>query len=528
MDKISKDVYSFERVRQGGFVRGLSMKTRVIAAFLLVAAAPAFAAIGVGAYAITPAPTAVMVTFANGPASRGFSWQTDMTVTESEVRLVAGAATSADFETTPLVYTGTCVQVADLPHGTTPLANCHKVIVKNLQPGTAYSYRLGGGGRYVYGRTDVKNVTDRLTVVNLNDAQMKDPTKVSTWENSIAASVRAVGGAANVDFIINGGDLFDQNLQFNNAYVTVPVKWSLVLDPVFAFYNSVPFVSSSGNHDYREYGTRMPIEYPANLAGCESLDYGNVHVATIPNTGSDSYSGYVNYMNWLESDLAANVASGSSTWRVVCVHFGPYTTGDHAQTSGGKELAKRLGGICAANKVDLVLQAHDHTFSKTLPYRWNRAGWTDKTEDNEVVNLRPKTHVDAGETWDENPEGTYYLSCGSAGHRVGEGTEYANLGGAHPYTAWRPVIAIGKIAVASKWGNVGDPASSDLSRSMFGVLRIDGNRLSYDFYMIDPANGSHVLYDKLRILKQTGPGGPPKSGFAMSIAVAGAARFASR
>ena len=153
--------------------KGNHMKARIVLTVLCaVAAVRSFAIYNVGAYAVTPSPTAVMVTFANGPASRGFSWQTDMTVTESEVRLVAGAATPADFETTPLVYTGTYVQVADMPHGTTPLANCHKVIIKNLQPGTTYSYRLGGGGRYAYGRTDVKNVTDRLTVVNLNDAQM--------------------------------------------------------------------------------------------------------------------------------------------------------------------------------------------------------------------------------------------------------------------------------------------------------------------------------------------------------------------
>ena len=479
--------------------------TRIVSLFLAVASsASAFAAIGVDAYAITPSPTAVMVTFANGSDSRGFSWQTDTSVTESEVRLVAGAASPADFETTPLVYSGTCVQVADTGNSTTPLANSHKVIVKGLQLGTAYSYRLGGAGRYVYGRTDVRNVSDRLTIVNLNDAQMKDPTKVSAWENSLDASVRAVGGAANVDFIINGGDLIDKNLRFNNAYVTVPVKWGLALDPVFAFYNGVPFVSSSGNHDYREYGTRMPIEYPTGRAGCESLDYGNVHIATIPNSGDDVYSGYVNYLNWLEADLAANVAKGTSVWRIVCVHFGPYTTGDHAQTAGGKELAKRLGGICASNKVDLVLQAHDHTFSKTLPYRWSGAGWTNEAQDNTVVNLAPATSTYAGETWDENPNGTYYLSCGSAGHRVGEGTEYANLDGTHPYNASVPVIAIGKIAVESKWGNVGDPASSDLSRSMFGVIRVDGYRLSYDFYMIDPDDGSHVLYDKLRIQKTGG------------------------
>ena len=492
--------------------------TRIISVLLLIAAtSPAFAIYNVNAYAITPSPTAVMVTFANGPDSRGFSWQTDTTVTESEVRLVAGAATPGDFETTPLVYTGTYVQVVDTGRSTTPLANCHKVLIKNLQPGTAYSYRLGGAGHYAYGRTDVKNVTDRLIIVNLNDAQMKDSTKVAWWENSLAASVRAVGGSSGVDFIINGGDLFDQNLKVNNVYLSVPIKWGIVLDSVFALYNGVPFVSSSGNHDYREYGTRMPIEYPQGLAGCESLDYGNVHVATIPNTGNDVYSGYVNYLNWLESDLAANVARGTSVWRIVCVHFGPYTTGDHAQTAGGQELAKRLGGICVSNKVDLVLQAHDHTFSKTLPYRWRGCGWTTMAEDNEVVNLHPRTREDAGETWDEDPEGTYYLSCGSAGHRVGEGTDYANLGGAHPYTARSPIIAIGKIAVDSEWGNVGDPASSDLSRSMFGVIRVDGYHLSYDFYMIDSEKGTHVLYDKLRILKHPGPAGPPKGSFRLSL-----------
>jgi hypothetical protein len=67
---------------------------------LSAAAAPAFAIYDVGAYVITTSPTAVMVTFANGPDSRGFSWQTDTTVTESEVRLVAGAVSPADFETT--------------------------------------------------------------------------------------------------------------------------------------------------------------------------------------------------------------------------------------------------------------------------------------------------------------------------------------------------------------------------------------------------------------------------------------------
>ena len=470
-----------------------------------------FAAIGVDAYAITPSPTAVMVTFANGPDSRGFSWQTDTSVTESEVRLVAGAASPADFETTPLVYSGTYIQVSD------PVAYSHKVIVKGLQPGEVYSYRLGGGGRYVYGRTDVKpRTSNKFTIVNLNDAQLKDPAKIYWWENTLAASVREVGGSACVDFIINGGDFIDFNMKTNNVRVGRSIEWGIAADPVPVFYNGVPWISSSGNHDYDQYGNRMAIEYPAGLTGCESLDYGNVHVATIPYSGSTSFSTYVNCLNWLEADLAANVAKGTSDWRIVCLHWGPNTTGDHAMdVASTTNIAVRLGGICATNKVDLVLQAHDHTFSKTLPYRWSGAGWTTVPQDNVAINLAPATGEYDGETWDVDPNGTYYLSCGCAGHRVGELAAYAASTGPKSYVNRLFRIMIGKIAVNSKWGNAGDPASSDLPHSMFGVIRIDGRRLSYDFYMVDD-NGSHVLYDKLRISK-TPPSGASSSGFRINL-----------
>ena len=502
-------------------MEGCTFQGAALALLLLASAIPASAAIDVGAYRITPSPTAVMVTFANGPDSRGFSWQTDTSVTESEVRLVAGAASPADFETTPLVYTGTYVRVPD------PDANSHKVVAKGLQPGTAYSYRLGGAGRYVYGRTDVKpRASNQFTILNFNDAQLKDPSKIYYWENTLAASVREIGGSARADFIINGGDFIDFNMKTNNVRVGRSVEWGIAADPVTAFYNGVPWVSSSGNHDYDQYANRMAIEYPAGLVGCESLDYGNVHVATIPHTGSNSFSTYAKYLNWLEADLKADVAKGTTDWRIVCLHWGPYSTGDYAMDQpGSTNLAVRLGGICASNKVDLVLQAHDHTFTKTLPYRWSGAGWTVVPQDNVAINLTPATCEYAGETWDRNPAGTYYLCCGCAGHRVGENASYAASTGTKSYVNRLFRIMVGKIAVNSKWANAGDPSSSDLPHSMFGVIRIDGLRLSYDFYMVDD-DGSQVLYDKLRILKTASSGGTSAGGFSLEF-VQGS-RLASR
>ena len=56
----------------------------IVAAAVAVALAPLFAAIDVAAYQITPSPAAIMVTFANGPESRGFSWQTDTSVAKAK------------------------------------------------------------------------------------------------------------------------------------------------------------------------------------------------------------------------------------------------------------------------------------------------------------------------------------------------------------------------------------------------------------------------------------------------------------
>ena len=61
-------------------------------------------------------------------------------------------------------------------------------------------------------------------------------------------------------------------------------------------------------------------------------------------------------------------------------------------------------------------------------------------------------------------------------------------------------VVVGALNVDSKWGKKGDPASADLPRSMFGVLRVNGLRLAYDWYVVD-SDGSFARYDTLRIRK---------------------------
>ena len=468
----------------------------------LLAALPAFraaAALDYTRYALGPKPSSVMLTFAEGPGSRVFAWQTDASVTNAEVRLVEGVADAAGFESAPLVFAG-CSKRQEIRN-----AVRHGAVATGLRPGARYSYRIGGAGHYAYGAFSVRKPQNALTALNFNDVQIKRPDRLHMWEETLAAAKKAAGGGDSVDFILNGGDFIDawfwKTTNFVHGTVSRPIEWAVAADTASAYYPSVPWVSAPGNHDFWLYdsftATRRNRSVPG---GCQSFDYARVHIAAIPYVEKTSGRRFEQVRSWLASDLKAARKRAATDWTVVCLHWGPYTTGDHGAAGATTNIVLKLAPLFASNRVDLVLQAHDHTVSKTLPYRWDGPGYTLSDNDEKAVNLKPEQTVSGDETYDLDPCGTYYVSCGCAGHRVGENAAYARIDGKKSFARRRYKIAIGRLNVDSRWGKRGDPASADLDRPMFGVLRIDGNRLEYDFLVASPG-GEAVLYDTLRIMK---------------------------
>ena len=455
------------------------------------------ATVDCGRYAATAEPGSVLMTFASTADTRGFAWHTDVSVAESEVRILEGGHGCGDdalFEREGRLFRGSCRTVGD------PKLNRHAVRVTGLAPG-AYSYRLGGSGHYAYGRFAVKPEGGSVTIVNLNDAQTKDARKLYQWENAAACAAKTAGGADRIDFVVSGGDFCDGRFQnaTNAIYGTfgIYLQWGIAADTATPYFPGVPWVMASGNHDYRLYGDCTAVEYADGVpVGCHSFDYGSVHVATIPFVANKWSRKHEAILDWLASDLASARAAGRTGWTVVNVHWGPYTTGDHGLLASTSDLVRRFGPICASNRVDLVLQAHDHTFSKTLPYRWSGAGYTAADADDAAVNLVPRQEAGA----DVDPEGTYYVSCGCAGHRVGENAKHAAPKGGKSYRNRACKVVAGRLSVDSKYGRKGDPASADLPRQMFGVLRIDGGLMTYSFYVAEP-DGSATLYDELRVRK---------------------------
>ena len=480
-------------------------------------------------YVPTKMPQGLVTTFWDGPLSRGFSWQTDTSVTETKLWLLKGEYDQDDgntFVSEGMFFTGEYTAKNE------PGMNCHRLHVTGLEPGATYSYRFGGNGHYAYGRFVVNDLPSALTAVYVGDTQSKDAAQLYKAENTVATAVRTAGGIGAVDLAITGGDVFDVSALANANHVSygasVPAgykcwKWSLMADLINTWLPDVPWIAVPGNHDYDYYDVVTAVDYAAEGMtgfgnGCSSVDVGNVHLVQLPFFGNWKATGaplaYSNAVKWLESDLAH---ASSAKWKIVCMHWGLNTTGDHGvyvEQDGVVDYVRLFAPVFSAGHVDLVLQAHDHTFSKTIPYRWDTVGYTSSASDGVILNLDPQTLTIAGEPYDVNPRGTYYVATGASGHRVGEETVgYSLDSGEKSYTHRNPVIAIGKVAVASSYKGKGAYASGDFNKQMFGVLKVKGDTLAYDFYVAEE-DGSATLVDKLRVSKRAGG---EESGLGLSV-----------
>ena len=290
-------------------------------------------------------------------------------------------------------------------------------------------------------------------------------------------------------------------------------------------------MASSGNHEPAgneryihvnnctvDYGTKGDGGYSGEQTsgGYYSFDYAFAHFTVL-----DSNNVNDDQLNWLKDDLAA---ARNAKWKIVVMHIGVYATGDHSDGNQVRGLITKLAPVFSQYHVDLVLQAHDHTYNKTLPYKWDSAGFTETYGDSDVVNFDVAVTQYGGESYDTDPNGTYYVTTGAAGHRYGAAEKADGIwadvddstgASVHPekgYTRNKYKIEVGRITQNNSYEpyeyggvtvdqafNAGDYATGNVNAPMFGVLNITANTLCYDFYTV---RGDEVrLFDTLKILK---------------------------
>ena len=287
-------------------------------------------------YAATPTPFAVNMTYYTDVYSRGFSWFTDNTASDTELYLVqSDKGEQADFSNaTPIEGTSLAIEYNQdgnitSEDGSIPKTKgssndvtlnlySHKVHVENLEEGKAYSYKIGAEQGYTYGAFIVeKEQTQSITAIHMSDAQTKDLTKLNVWRNTFTKAVETAGEG--LDMALYNGDQFDQNNSTgNNKKPSRVLRHTKALDIISDYRFDIPYMASSGNHEpsvpYINYLT-SDIDYAGyGKDGCYySYDYEFAHFVVLnTNDVSDAQ------INWLKDDLEA---AKDAKWKIVMMHM---------------------------------------------------------------------------------------------------------------------------------------------------------------------------------------------------------------
>lgn len=438
-------------------------------------------------------PKGISVTYYDGIYSRGFAWSTDESVNESYLYITKKTADMNEDSIDWSEATKVNASMVERVDKDNKIWHIFKAHVLDLIPGASYCYRIGTipGVFSTVGTFTVAPKTediDGLTFLHLTDSQSSGKGNYYRWANVLGAAYAKFPSAA---FVANSGDLTnDCNLCLNMYH------WIWGLDAPASVLRNVAISPSSGNHDKWGYSftDRFDFNYADYISdsdaelksgGCYYYTYGS-DILFI-NLNTNEYSKTLDaQIDWCRNILEEYK---DYKWKVVQMHIGPMSTGDVSNNQAEIDFRNRLCPIFSKYKVDLVLQGHDHVYTRTASYPF----WTEDNDDETMYTY--EAHEEAGvvsdysfdgETrlWNLEPEGTHYVTINYTSHKAG-----------YPITDLDERIHIGKNPIA------GNSCSSQPEKTMYGVVRIKGNILCYDAYTYDNDTKESKLYDTFSVDK---------------------------
>jgi hypothetical protein len=230
----------------------------------------------------------------------------------------------------------------------------HTVNFVNLQPNTLYAYRVGSGetwSEWFHFRT-ASDQPDSFEFIFFGDAQNEI---FSLWSRVIRS---AYAYAPKSRFMIHAGDLVDRansGRQWD--------EWFKAGGWIFAMVPSLPV---AGNHEYklglegiRTFSKFWKHQFSLPENGIENLketvyyiDYQGVRIISL-----NSNNSLEKQARWLETVLERN----PNNWTVIVFHHPVFSSAKGRDNLMVRKLWKPLFDKF---EVDLVLQGHDHVYSR--------------------------------------------------------------------------------------------------------------------------------------------------------------------
>lgn len=235
----------------------------------------------------------------------------------------------------------------------------HEITVSGLDPFTEYNYTVGDGFNSYDGT--FKTALAQGDTTSFTFAYLAD-TQVSNASNAKAlGATLAEVNAMDPDFVFLAGDQTDTN---NNE---AQWEWFFNNDGTFPtggedLYSSHTIAITQGNHDNDE--MYQHINAPAEAGNIVySFDYGTVKFIIL-NLESARWSEDARAQQEAYLREAVADAKAHGQWTIVGFHKSLYTGASHITDGDVVEARKFWCPIFAELDIDLVLQGHDHVYSR--------------------------------------------------------------------------------------------------------------------------------------------------------------------
>jgi hypothetical protein len=303
-------------------------------------------------------PDRVILTWAGDPAtSQTVNWRTDTTIKAAKAQIKSEDSNPA-LEQSITSYDATSTLLGS--GNNYEIARYHHVTFTNLKPATVYAYRVGSGEHwsewFQFTTASVKNIP--FSFIYLGDAQNDIRSK---WSRVIR---KAFSHQPDARFIIHAGDLINRS---NNDQ-----EWGEWHYGGGFINGMIPSIPSPGNHEYVRDDKRKlvldphwGVQYTFAGNGPKGLeesvyyvDYQDVRIISLDSQMIvlDEVAAKAQY-EWLEKILKEN----KKLWTVITFHHPIFST---AKSRDNKEFRDRFKPLFDKYHIDLVLQGHDHTYSR--------------------------------------------------------------------------------------------------------------------------------------------------------------------
>lgn len=335
----------------------------IIISLLVVSASAAI-------FSATAMPDHITLSWSGNPTTtQTISWRTDTTVTAGTVEYQAGANLMAPSKATATM------QVLETELGK---QNILTAALTGLTPGTQYTYRVGSGTNWSSASTFTTAAANtqnfKFLIYGDSQANTQDGSiDYTAWQKTFPAAYKANPDAK---FVLALGDLVDWGSSGD--------EWDQWFAGAKGIIDRIPQMSVIGNHEvistkgyYTQTAYNTLFEFPQNGPDTlkdqvYSFNYGNIHFVALDSQASeealaiDKPNPNVTALqtDWLEQDLAANKAAGDTQWTIVMMHKPIYY---NRGIKSNEALKAAFQPIFDKYHVDVVLDAHDHSYSRTFP-----------------------------------------------------------------------------------------------------------------------------------------------------------------